>query len=71
MENDVMETINVNLENLKKYSVVSIYLKKALDTINHNILLKKLDHYGIRGINLDLFKSYISDRYKCIEFMLF
>ena len=38
------------------------------DTIDHNILLKKLDHYGIRGITLDLFKSYISDRFQCIEF---
>ena len=27
-----------------------------------------MDHYGIRGITLDLFKSYISDRYQFIEF---
>ena len=27
-----------------------------------------MDHYGIRGITLDLFKSYISDRFQCIEF---
>ena len=27
-----------------------------------------MDHYGIRGITLDLCKSYISDRYQCIEF---
>ena len=47
---------------------VSIDLKKAFDTIDHNILLKKLDYYGIRGITLDLFKSYISDRFQCIEF---
>ena len=65
---DVIETINNNIENLKKCSVVSIDFKKAFDTIEHNILLKKLDHYGIRGITLDLFKSYISDRFQCIEF---
>ena len=27
-----------------------------------------MDYYGIRGITLDLFKSYISDRFQCIEF---
>ena len=53
---------------MKKCSVVSIDLKKSFDTIDHNILLKKLDHYGIRGITLDLFKSYISNRFQCIEF---
>ena len=64
---DVIETINDNIENLKKCSVVSIDLKKVFNTIDHNIL-KKLDHYGIRGITLDLFKSYISNRNQCIEF---
>ena len=49
-------------------SVVSIDLKKAFFTIDHNILLNILDHYGIRGITLDLFKSYISDRYECVDF---
>ena len=48
--------------------MISIDLQKVFDTIDHNILLNKLDHYGIRGITLDLFKSYISDRFQCIEF---
>jgi hypothetical protein len=37
-------------------------LRKAFDTVNHDILIKKLFHLGIRGVELDLFKSYLSNR---------
>ena len=39
-----------------------IDLIKAFDTVNHSMLLKKMDHYGIRGIVLDWFSSYLSER---------
>jgi hypothetical protein len=46
---------------------VFLDLKKAFDTVQHDILLKKLAKFGINGNILDWFKSYLSGRKQCVD----
>ena len=64
---DIVNTINSNMDSGKYTCGIFIDLKKAFDTVNHSILLAKLENYGIRGLVNTWFKSYLTDRRQSIE----
>jgi len=45
-------------------------VQKAFDCVNHNILLIKLEFYGITGINYKLLKSYLKGRYQRVVLII-
>ena len=47
---------------------IFIDLSKAFDTLDYNIMLEKLEHYGIRGNAKQLLGNYIRGRYQCTSF---
>ena len=57
-----------NMDNKKPTLSVFLDLSKAFDTIDHDILLCKLDFYGIRGLALDWFKSYLYNRKQYVSY---
>ena len=65
---DIYDKLIKNLDVKKKSScAIFLDLAKAFDSVNHQILLRKLHCYGICGKALDLFKSYLSSRSQFVK----
>ena len=59
---DLIENKLKNLDENLYTCALYVDLSKAFDTVDHNILSKKLYHYGIRGIALELINNYLLNR---------
>ena len=59
---NLTEQIRSNIDKGLYTCGVFIDLQKAFDTVDHEILLAKLHHYGVRGLSNQWFRSYLSNR---------
>ena len=64
---ELIEDITQSLDERKHTIGVFIDLKKAFDTIDHKILLKKLYYYGLRGKSNEWIKSYLESRKQYVK----
>ena len=55
----------MNMGNGNLSAVVFLGIRKAFDTVDHTILLQKLNCYGIQGDSVKLLESYLTDRMQC------
>ena len=65
---EITENIKESIDKGNYGCGIFIDLKKAFDTVNHKILLTKLEHYGIRGSLLKWFETYLTDRKQYVFF---
>ena len=70
-DNAIVHLVNEILKSFENncYTLgIFINLTKAFDTVDHNVLLKKLFHNGVRGNNLKLFQIYLQNRKQYIAY---
>lgn len=65
----IKEQIAKNIDSKEFTLGIFLDFRKAFDSVKHDILFKKLPYYGIRGIALELVRSYLTDRlqYTCVH----
>ena len=64
---EFVDRISTILDNQQTPVAVFMDLSKAFDTLDHSILLSKLNHYGICRTELDWFTSYLTNRSQYVE----
>ena len=64
----LVDKLTKALENGVYIICVFLDFSKAFDTVNHHVLLEKLDYYGIRGSALAWFESYLTNRQQYVTY---
>ena len=68
---DVTSLCYDSIQTQKFTTLLLMDFQKAFDTASHKILLKKLYHYGVRGLAYTLMKSYLSERNQYVSLIVF
>ncbi len=63
-----IKNINEAIDSNKYTDSIFMDLSKAFDTIDHNILLYKLHHYGFRGVYYNWFANYLTNRKQYVSY---
>jgi len=64
---EITDILKTSVENNLITCRVFLDFSKAFDTVNHEILLRKLNKYGMRGKALDWFTSYFTNRTQYVK----
>jgi len=61
---DLFDRIFTAKNSAKHPAIIFLDIRKAFDTVNHDILIQKLKHYGIKDTALSWFRSFLTDRFQ-------
>ena len=64
---DLFDEIYDSKSKSQKPAIIFLDIRKAFDTVHHDILISKLKHYGIGGKVLIWISNFLHDRYQCTK----
>ena len=63
-----VDTLVQQMDNFYVPTSILIDLSKAFDTLDHDIVLSKLRYYGVSGVELNFFASYLLERFQYVDY---